>query len=63
VYVETDDGETVVGGETEEPEEVDPSAAPGLDETRRAPNGSGGGAAEYPKPPPTFIRRQRDSPT
>jgi len=32
VYVETDDGETVVGGETEEPEEVDPSAAPGLDE-------------------------------
>ncbi|WP_435099364.1 DUF6149 family protein [Halorubrum sp. N11] len=32
VYVETDDGETVVGGETEEPDEVDPSAAPGLDE-------------------------------
>ncbi|TKX81092.1 DUF6149 family protein [Halorubrum sp. SD626R] len=32
VYVETDDGETVVGGETEEPEDVDPSAAPGLDE-------------------------------
>ncbi|EMA59156.1 DUF6149 family protein [Halorubrum lipolyticum] len=32
VYVETDDGETVVGGGTEEPEEVDPSAAPGLDE-------------------------------
>jgi len=32
VYVETDDGETVVGGETEEPEEVDPSAAPGLDD-------------------------------
>ena len=32
VYVETDDGETVVGGETEEPEDVDPAAAPGLDE-------------------------------
>jgi PAS domain-containing protein len=32
VYVQTDDGETVVGGETEEPEDVDPSAAPGLDE-------------------------------
>ncbi|TKX78158.1 hypothetical protein EXE53_22670, partial [Halorubrum sp. SD626R] len=32
VYVETDEGETVVGGETEEPDEVDPSAAPGLDE-------------------------------
>ncbi|MFC5279116.1 DUF6149 family protein [Halorubrum rubrum] len=32
VYVETDDGETVVGGDTEEPEEVDPAAAPGLDE-------------------------------
>ena len=32
VYVETDDGETVVGGETEEPEEVDPSVAPGLDD-------------------------------
>ncbi|WP_418286583.1 DUF6149 family protein [Halorubrum sp. DTA46] len=32
VYVETDDGETVVGGDTNEPEEVDPTAAPGLDE-------------------------------
>jgi hypothetical protein len=32
VYVETDDGETVVGGDTEEPEEVDPATAPGLDE-------------------------------
>ena len=32
VYVETDEGETVVGGDTEEPDEVDPSAAPGLDE-------------------------------
>ena len=32
VYIETDDGETVVGGDTEEPEEVDPAAAPGLDE-------------------------------
>ncbi|WP_435074660.1 DUF6149 family protein [Halorubrum sp. HHNYT27] len=32
VYVETGDGETVVGGETEEPEDVDPAVAPGLDE-------------------------------
>ena len=32
VYVETDDGETVVGGDTEEPEDVDPATAPGLDE-------------------------------
>jgi PAS domain-containing protein len=32
VYVETDDGETVVGGGREEPEDVDPSTAPGLDE-------------------------------
>ncbi|EMA66917.1 hypothetical protein C461_09172 [Halorubrum aidingense JCM 13560] len=32
VYVETDDGETVVGGDTAEPEDVDPAAAPGLDE-------------------------------
>jgi hypothetical protein len=32
VYVETDDGETIVGGETEEPEDVDPTVAPGLDE-------------------------------
>ncbi len=32
VYVETDDGETVVGGDTEEPDEVDPATAPGLDE-------------------------------
>ena len=30
VYVETDDGETVVGGETEEPDEIDPQAAPGV---------------------------------
>ncbi|OYR56095.1 DUF6149 family protein, partial [Halorubrum halodurans] len=29
VYVETDDGETVVGGDTDEPEEVDPAVAPG----------------------------------
>ena len=32
VYVEVDDGETVVGGDTPEPEEVDPATAPGLDE-------------------------------
>ena len=32
VYVETDDGETVVGGGTEEPDDVDPATAPGLDE-------------------------------
>ncbi|MUW15563.1 hypothetical protein GJ633_13705 [Halorubrum sp. CBA1125] len=32
VYVETDAGETVVGGDTEEPDEVDPATAPGLDE-------------------------------
>ena len=32
VYVETDEGETVIGGDTEEPEDVDPAAAPGLDE-------------------------------
>ncbi|WP_123619256.1 DUF6149 family protein [Halorubrum sp. CSM-61] len=32
VYVETDDGETVAGGDREEPDEVDPSAAPGLDD-------------------------------
>ncbi|MDB2225186.1 DUF6149 family protein [Halorubrum ezzemoulense] len=32
VYVETDDGETVVGGGAEEPEGVDPATAPGLDE-------------------------------
>ena len=32
VYVETGDGETVVGGGVEEPEDVDPAAAPGLDE-------------------------------
>ncbi len=32
VYVETDDGETVVGGDTDEPEDVDPATAPGLDE-------------------------------
>jgi hypothetical protein len=32
VYVETDEGETIVGGDTEEPDEVDPAAAPGLDE-------------------------------
>ncbi|GAB6880318.1 DUF6149 family protein [Halorubrum gandharaense] len=32
VYVERDDGETVQGGDTEEPDEVDPAAAPGLDE-------------------------------
>jgi len=32
VYVETGDGETVVGGDIEEPEDVDPATAPGLDE-------------------------------
>ena len=31
VYVETEEGETLVGG-TEEPDEVDPTDAPGLDE-------------------------------
>jgi hypothetical protein len=35
VYVETDEGETLVGG-TEEPDEVDPTEAPGLDEDARA---------------------------
>ncbi len=30
VYVETADGETVVGGDTEEPEEIDPREAPGV---------------------------------
>jgi PAS domain-containing protein len=32
VYVETEEGETVVGGDTEEPENVDPRQAPGVDE-------------------------------
>jgi len=32
VYVQTDEGETVVGGDTEEPDEVDAATAPGLDE-------------------------------
>ncbi|ELZ39485.1 DUF6149 family protein [Halorubrum tebenquichense] len=32
VYVQTDEGETVVGGDTDEPDEVDAAAAPGLDE-------------------------------
>ena len=32
VYVETGDGETVGGGDVEAPEDVDPAAAPGLDE-------------------------------
>jgi hypothetical protein len=32
VYVETDDGETVVGGDTEKPEEIDPQQAPGVSE-------------------------------
>ena len=32
VYVETDDGETVVGGDTEEPESVDPRQSPGVDD-------------------------------
>ncbi len=32
VYIETEDGETIVGGNTEEPEDVDPATAPGLDE-------------------------------
>ncbi|PSP47871.1 hypothetical protein BRC75_08420 [Halobacteriales archaeon QH_7_69_31] len=35
VYVETDEGETVVGG-TEEPDGVDPTEAPGLDEDVQA---------------------------
>jgi len=35
VYVETDDGETVVGG-TEEPDDVDPTDAPGVDDERTA---------------------------
>ena len=35
VYVETDEGETLVGG-TEEPEDVDPTEAPGLDEDVQA---------------------------
>jgi hypothetical protein len=35
VYVETDEGETLVGG-TEEPDEVDPTDAPGLDEDVQA---------------------------
>lgn len=35
-YVETPDGETVVGGEREEPADVDPSVAPGLDEEEAA---------------------------
>ena len=35
VYVETDEGETLVGG-TEEPDEVDPTEAPGLDEDVQA---------------------------
>ncbi len=32
VYVETGEGETVVGGDTEEPESVDPQQAPGVSE-------------------------------
>ena len=32
VYVETDDGETLVGDGTDEPDEVDPTDAPGVDE-------------------------------
>ncbi|WP_418280987.1 DUF6149 family protein [Halorubrum sp. DTA98] len=32
VYIETDDGETIVGGDTEEPDDIDPAAAPGIDE-------------------------------
>ena len=35
VYVETDEGETLVGG-TEEPDAVDPTEAPGLDEDVQA---------------------------
>ncbi|PSP67240.1 hypothetical protein BRC85_06685 [Halobacteriales archaeon QS_1_69_70] len=35
VYVETDDGKTLVGG-TEEPDTVDPTEAPGLDEDVQA---------------------------
>ena len=38
VYVETADGETVLGG-TEEPEDVDPTSAPGLEGDTVAPNG------------------------
>ena len=32
VYVETPEGETVVGGDTEAPEEIDPRDAPGVDD-------------------------------
>jgi len=32
VYVQTGDGKTVVGGDGEEPEEVDPTQAPGMDD-------------------------------
>ena len=32
VYVETGDGETVVGGDGNEPDDVDPTQAPGLDD-------------------------------
>ncbi|MES3518103.1 MAG: DUF6149 family protein [Natronomonas sp.] len=32
VYVETDSGETVVGGDAEEPDDVDPRNAPGMDD-------------------------------
>jgi hypothetical protein len=32
VYVETADGETVVGGDTEEPAEIDPRQAPGVED-------------------------------
>lgn len=32
VYVQTEDGETVVGGDTEEPELVDPKQSPGVDD-------------------------------
>jgi hypothetical protein len=35
VYVETEDGEVVVGGQ-EEPEDVSPSEAPGVDDTENA---------------------------
>ncbi len=36
VYVETADGETVVGGDTDEPEGIDPRDAPGVDDDVKA---------------------------
>ena len=36
VYVETDDGDTLVGDGTEEPDDVDPTEAPGVEEDAQA---------------------------